>query len=134
MNKRKLWLVCYLIFPLTFLCFNTKLSAQVGVGTTTPDTSAALDVVSGDNDTGVLFPRMTTAQRDAIVSPATGLLIFNTTTNSFNYNMGTPGTPNWVSLSNNNRAARFGGGNDITTNLNTVAFANVPLFKSKLQS
>ena len=73
-------------------------NAQVGIGTTTPDTSAALDIVSTGDNTGVLFPRLTTAQRDAIASPATGLLIFNVSTNTFNYNFGTPGTPNWVSL------------------------------------
>jgi len=50
------------------------------------DTSAMLDVVSTNK--GVLVPRMTTAQRNAIYSPATGLLIFNTTTNCFNVYMG----------------------------------------------
>ena len=39
--------------------------------------SAALDIQSVTK--GALLPRMTTLQRDAIVSPATGLLIFNTT-------------------------------------------------------
>ncbi len=34
---------------------------------------------------GVLPPRMTTTQRDAIVSPATGLVLFNTTTGEYNY-------------------------------------------------
>ena len=34
---------------------------------------------------GFLCPRMTTAQRDLISSPATGLMIYNTTTNAFNY-------------------------------------------------
>jgi uncharacterized protein (TIGR02145 family) len=55
--------------------------AQVGIGTSTPN--AALDVTSTTN--GFLPPRMTTTQRDAIASPAVGLVIFNTTTNCLNF-------------------------------------------------
>jgi uncharacterized protein (TIGR02145 family) len=43
----------------------------------------------------MLFPRMTTAQRDAISSPAKGLTIFNTTLNCLQTNIGTSGAPNW---------------------------------------
>ena len=50
--------------------------AQVGIGTTTPDASAALDITSTTK--GLLIPRMTAAQRDAISSPATGLMIYQT--------------------------------------------------------
>lgn len=50
----------------------------IGIGTNTPDPSAILDI--DFTNKGVLFPRLTTAQRDAISSPATGLLIYNTTT------------------------------------------------------
>jgi len=53
-----------------------SLSAQVGIGTTTPDASAMLQI---DNTTkGVLVPRMTQVQCNAIASPATGLLVFQT--------------------------------------------------------
>lgn len=48
--------------------------AQVGIGTSSPDGSAKLDVSSTSK--GILFPRMTYAQREAIVSPATGLTIY----------------------------------------------------------
>ena len=67
--------------------------AQVGIGTATPSASAKLDVTSTTQ--GFLPPRMTTTQRDAIVSPATGLVIFNTTTNSLE----TKNSSGWVSLS-----------------------------------
>jgi hypothetical protein len=61
--------------------FSFSTSAQVGIGTTNPDTSSMLDIQS--TTTGVLIPRMTTAQRTVISSPANGLLVFDTTTNSF---------------------------------------------------
>jgi len=61
----------------TFLAavvFTATTYAQVGVGTTTPDASAALDITSTTG--GLLVPRMTAGQRDAITSPAQGLIIF----------------------------------------------------------
>lgn len=50
--------------------------SQVGIGTTTPDASAALDVESTTK--GFLPPRMDTDDRDLIGSPADGLTIYNT--------------------------------------------------------
>ena len=50
--------------------------AQIGVGTTSPVSSSALHVESTSQ--GVLIPRMNQAQRNAIASPATGLLIYQT--------------------------------------------------------
>lgn len=59
------------------------LTAQsVGIGTTTPNSSAALHVNSTTK--GLLIPTLTTAQRNAIVSPAEGLIIFNTSTSQLN--------------------------------------------------
>jgi subtilisin-like proprotein convertase family protein len=46
-----------------------------------PAASAMLDVQATDK--GMLVPRMTTAQRTAIASPAAGLLVFDTTTGSY---------------------------------------------------
>lgn len=46
------------------------------------DSKAAMDIRSTTQ--GVLLPRMTTTQRDAITSPPTGLIIYNTTTNKLN--------------------------------------------------
>jgi hypothetical protein len=53
-------------------------TGNVGIGTGTPSASAALEVASATG--GVLFPRMTTTQRDAIGSPANGLVLYNITT------------------------------------------------------
>ena len=55
---------------------------SLGVGTTSPDASAKLDVASTTQ--GFLPPRMTTTQRDAISSPVAGLVIYNTTTSKLN--------------------------------------------------
>ena len=49
---------------------------QIGVGTLTPDASASVDITSISR--GFLPPRMTAAQRDAITSPAEGLLVYVT--------------------------------------------------------
>jgi hypothetical protein len=71
----------YYIIALWVTLFSFSTSAQVGIGTTNPDTSSMLDIQS--TTTGVLIPRMTTVQRTAISSPANGLLVFDTDTQSF---------------------------------------------------
>ncbi len=58
-------------------------NGQIGFGTDTPDPSALLDVSSTTQ--GALLPRMTTAQQDAITSPANGLLIYNTDSSLFRF-------------------------------------------------
>lgn len=50
--------------------------AQVGIGVAPPHSSAMLEVNS--TVSGVLIPRMTQAQRTAIATPATGLLVYQT--------------------------------------------------------
>jgi uncharacterized protein (TIGR02145 family) len=58
-------------------------AGNVGIGTTAPNSSAALEVNSPSK--GFLVPRMTSTQRNAIVNPSEGLIIFNTTTGCPNY-------------------------------------------------
>ena len=58
-------------------------TAQIGINTEIPDASAALDIVSMDK--GMLCPRMTTTQREDIANPANGLLVYDTSTESFWY-------------------------------------------------
>ena len=52
-------------------------SGNVGIGTTTPSASAILDAQSTTK--GVRMPNMTTTQKNAISSPAAGLMVFDTT-------------------------------------------------------
>ena len=54
-------------------------SLNVGIGTTSPNTSAKLDISSTTQ--GFLPPRMTTTQKNAISSPAAGLQVYDSTTN-----------------------------------------------------
>jgi len=66
------------------MVFSGAVNAQgIGINSTgaAPDSSAALDVNSTNK--GLLIPRMTTVQRNLITSPASSLLIFNTTDNCY---------------------------------------------------
>jgi hypothetical protein len=65
---------------LVLLALSLRGFSQIGIGTITPNSSAALDVTS--TTSGFLPPRMTQAQRNAITSPAAGLTVYDTTTNS----------------------------------------------------
>jgi uncharacterized protein (TIGR02145 family) len=82
-----------------FTCFLHSIHAQVSVtkDNSLPDPSAMLDVKSSTK--GMLVPRMTIAQRDAIAEPATGLLVFCTDNNQYHINKGTPAIKKWVILS-----------------------------------
>jgi hypothetical protein len=66
-----------------FFAVSQLLSAQVGIGTINPDASSILDLSTSSQ--GLLVPRMSTLQRNAIGSPANGLLIYNTNTSIFNF-------------------------------------------------
>ncbi|MBK7175263.1 MAG: tail fiber domain-containing protein [Bacteroidales bacterium] len=85
------------LFLLVLLFCGIAAGAQVAVNTdgSTPDNSAMLDVKSTTQ--GFLSPRMTLVQRNAIISPATGLMIFQTdNVPGFYYNSGSSSTPVWV--------------------------------------
>lgn len=69
----------FLVFFIVF-GISTKILAQVGIGTTSPDSSSVLDITSTDK--GVLVPRVNltnvTNATTPVASPATGLLVWNT--------------------------------------------------------
>ena len=60
---------------------NFQLPTSINTDGAPPDASAVLDVQSTSQ--GMLVPRLTTAQRTAILSPADGLLVFDTDTGGF---------------------------------------------------
>jgi hypothetical protein len=69
-----------------------------GIGTFTPDPSAALDIVN--NKAGVLIPRISNVATN-IPNPANGLLIYDIDKQCLSQNTGTPDAPNWVCISGN---------------------------------
>ena len=71
----------FLVF--LFLLFGFIANAQVGIGTITPNSSSILDLTSTTQ--GLLTPRMTTAQRTAITTPADGLIVYDTDLKVFYY-------------------------------------------------
>ena len=65
------------------LVFSNPTFSQIGIGTTAPAASAALDITANGSAVGLLLPRLTTAERNAsIKSPSVGLVIYNSTTNT----------------------------------------------------
>lgn len=76
------------------------LGGGLGIGTTNPDTSSVLDVSSSTK--GMLVPRMTLTQRQALSMPANGLIVYQTDgAAGLYYNSGTPASPDWKMVGHN---------------------------------
>lgn len=85
-----------------FLLLGMSASAQVAINidNSAPDPSAMLDIKSTNR--GFLAPRMSEAQRNAIVTPAAGLVVFQTNSSPGLYiNSGTPELPSWNLVGSN---------------------------------
>lgn len=93
-NHKKFLLLFF--FLLSFLG-----NAQIGIGTVTPNASSVLDISSTTQ--GMLAPRMTTAQRNAIASPADGLMVYDTDLKTFYFYVST--TTTWTPV--NSTASRL---------------------------
>ena len=87
----KRFLLCLSLLSLKTLVF----AQNVGIGTTSPNSSAILDLSSTTR--GLLIPRMNTGQRTAIVSPTAGLIVFDTDFKEYYHHDGT----SWRKLLNN---------------------------------
>ena len=114
---------------LTFIMLVAELSsAQVGIGTITPDSSAILELFSTDR--GFLLPRITTEQRNQINNPAKGLMIYNLETNNVQVNTGTPASPVWLVTEGNPDSSIFSvtlGGDVSTTSTTDEAIPGLTL-------
>lgn len=101
---------------LFFLLISLSVLAQTGIGITTPNASAKLEIASTDK--GFLLPRMTSAQRTAITSPANGLLVYQTdSVTGFYVNTGTSASPVWLRLNSDWTKS----GNDISFNTGNIS-------------
>ncbi len=67
----------------TVILGDSSQNTNVGIGTSIPNSSALLEMKTTSR--GLLIPRLTTPERDAIVSPAIGLMVYNTTDSTFNF-------------------------------------------------
>ena len=98
------------LITLVFMFFAFHLFAQnIGINGTgaNPVPSAILEVDATNK--GILTPRLTTVERDAIVSPVNSLLIFNTTTRCFeSYNAA---NSKWIPFGCKSTLPCNGGGN-----------------------
>ncbi|MCG2612400.1 hypothetical protein LZZ90_12870 [Flavobacterium sp. SM15] len=114
---------------LLLLLFPFSVSAQVGIGTTTPNSSSILDVTATDK--GLLIPRISIPNLNAaapVTSPATSLMVYNTnaaTGIGYYYWDGTKWTPfaggtnHWTKVGNdiyNNNTGNVGVGTTTPTN------------------
>ena len=111
-----------LVILAVIITFSLSVNAQVGVGVASPDASAMLDVTSTTK--GLLAPRMTAAQRAAIGTPATGLVVYQTDgTTGFYYYTGAA----WVVLINGTDALPAVNGSAVTNlNASNLASGTVP--------
>ncbi len=91
-------IICLLVFVKCHLL----IAQNVGIGTTAPNSSSILHLNSTTK--GLLIPRMSTTERNAIATPAEGLLIYNLTTSELNQRQ----SGGWKILINND--AWTGGG------------------------
>ncbi|MEP7168009.1 MAG: hypothetical protein ABI855_01435, partial [Bacteroidota bacterium] len=87
-TAKKICIACVIFI---FILNQKSFSQNVGINNPTPDASSLLDLTS--NSKGLLVPRMTTIQRNVIATPATGLLVYDSTLNQFYYYDGTQWRP-----------------------------------------
>lgn len=121
-----------ILFSLLFL-FSITANAQVGIGTATPNSSAQLDLQSTTK--GFLVPRMTQLQVSQIVTPATGLLVYQTDgTAGFYYFDGAVwksgvGNGSICGSANTNYVAKFTGPNTMCNSIISDDGTNVGISK-----
>ena len=97
-----------------------KSTAQIGIGTTSPNASAALDLTSTSK--GLLIPRLTSVQRADIANPTAGMVIFCTNCGP-NGEMQLYNGSSWLNPATNTAAATL-------PVLTTTAISNIAKFSA----
>ena len=96
-----------------FLSSAQLLWSQNIIGAQTGNPTAILDLQSTDK--GLLIPRLTSDERSAITNPAPGLMIFNTTLNCLEINLGSSGSPDWVCMLGGSKVSSLDCGGAVIT-------------------
>jgi hypothetical protein len=123
LNRKNNYIITNPKYVLVILILLTSANtfAQVGIGTDNPAASAALEVSSSSNNKGILIPRITAAQKDAISNPAEGLMIYQTSAPSgFYYYSGT-GWKLMITQTNIDSKVDKVGGKELSSNDYTTA-------------
>ena len=122
--KKILPLLLFVLSPI--LCFSQrgkmddlKVREKATIGSSSFDKSAVLTITSTDK--GILIPRMTAIERNAISNPATGLLVFDTDSNTFLYFDSSV----WVKIAKN-AGAIIDDSSSVTYSLDTLKALNNP--------
>src|SRR5688572_23390286 len=101
----------FLIGMLMLVAAPSIFSQGIGIGTTTPSSSAMLEIKS--NDKGLLIPRTSTNTRITIPG-VKGLMVYDTTTNSFWFHSGSV----WSEVSSSNNVWSTNGNGGTNTSVN----------------
>jgi hypothetical protein len=125
-----------LLFLFSLFITGVSFSQNVAINSTgaLPAASAMLDITS--TTSGLLIPRMTSAQKTAIAAPATGLIVYDVTLNAFWYYNGTAWVPllssatGWMLTGNSLAGTEFMG----STNAQPVRFFSNNIERARILS
>ena len=76
----------FILFAMALFLGSVVEAQNVGIGTTTPNANAALEIKS--NNKGLLMPRLSTTARNSMTNVAKGMLVFDSSYSSFYYHDG----------------------------------------------
>lgn len=124
-NQINRFILVILVNFLGSIALSLTAHAQVGINTLLPNSSSMLDITSTNK--GILIPRMTSIQRLSIVAPATGLMVYETTTNQFFYFDGAI----WRPMASNNTAWGLLGNTGTTAGINFIGTTDAKDFVMK---
>jgi hypothetical protein len=109
------------LFVVTAFCTQAQ---NVGIGTTTPNTNAALEISSSSK--GLLIPRTSTASRNGIAIPPKGLMVYDSSFSAFYYYDG----GRWLPVGEKNydsSTVDYFNVNGASVNLPTSTFGNISI-------